>query len=82
MTEADGRWQLPITPGDSVFVIKPPHWITPPGTHGLPRFSYLHQPHGSPLSRRHAGVAPTGALPSSIDFGLTPRRKHPHLMRS
>lgn len=70
-TDADGRWRLPIAPGDSVFVIKPPNWDTAHSPHGLPRFSYLYQPLGSPLAHRHAGVAPTGSLPASIDFALT-----------
>ena len=25
-TDADGRWRLPVAEGDSLFVIKPPHW--------------------------------------------------------
>ena len=70
-TDADGRWRLPIAHGDSVFVVKPPHWSTPLGPHGLPRFSYLHQPLGSPTSHRYAGVTATGPLPESIDFALT-----------
>lgn len=70
-TDADGRWRLPITPGDSVFVIKPSNWSTPLNPHGLPRFSHLHQPLGSPVSHRHPGVASTGPLPASIDFALT-----------
>jgi hypothetical protein len=72
LTDADGRWRLPVADGESVFVIKPPHWTTPSGIGGVPRFSYLHHPQGSPkdISYRHAGVAPTGALPAGIDFPL------------
>ena len=62
-TDADGRWRLPIAHGDSVFVVKPPNWSTPLGPHSLPRFSYLHQPLGSPTSHRYAGVTATGPLP-------------------
>jgi len=71
-TDAEGRWQLPVTDGDSVFVIKPPHWGTPLAPGGVPRFSYLHQPRGSAkdIAWRHAGVAETGPLPPSIDFPL------------
>ena len=71
-TDADGRWQLPIVDGDSVFVIKPAHWATPLAPGGVPQFSYLHQPRGSPkdIAWRHAGVAETGPLPASIDFPL------------
>lgn len=73
LTDADGRWRLSLAEGDSVFVIKPPHWSTPVDLGGIPRFSYLHQPRGTPrdIETRHAGVAPTGALPDSIDFPLT-----------
>lgn len=28
-TDAEGRWALPVAPGDSVFVIKPAGWATP-----------------------------------------------------
>src|SRR5262245_13345521 len=71
LTDADGRWQLPLAEGDSVFVIKPPHWATPVDG-ALPRFSYLHQPRGTPagVHYRYPVVAPTHALPRSIDFPL------------
>ncbi len=71
-TAPDGSWRLPLAAGDSAFVVKPPHWATPTGAGGVPQFSYLHHPDGTPahLKVRHAGVASTGALPRSIDFGL------------
>ncbi len=72
-TDSDGRWSLPISPGDVVFVVKPSGFMTPldPATQ-LPRFSYIHAPDGSPsaLAFRFAGIAPTGNLPDSIDFAL------------
>ena len=74
-TGADGSWSLPVADGDSVFVIKPAGWALPvdPATN-LPQFAYVHAPDGSPdLGFRFAGVAPTGPLPASMDFGL--RRK-------
>jgi C terminal of Calcineurin-like phosphoesterase/Calcineurin-like phosphoesterase len=72
LTDSEGRWRLTVGEGDSVFVIKPPHWSTPVGKGGVPSFSHLHQPQGSPrdVSYRAAGVAPTGALPAAIDFPL------------
>ena len=72
-TDADGRWSLPVTPGDVIFVIKPRGFATPvnPVTQ-LPRFFYLHVPDGTPaaLGLRFAGVAPSGKLPEAIDFTL------------
>src|SRR5882762_2162331 len=47
-TDAEGRWRLPVSDGDSLFVIKPPHWGTRLGPGGVPQFSRLHQPKGSP----------------------------------
>ena len=82
-TDADGRWRLPVADGDSVFVIKPPHWSAPVGPGGVPQFSYLHQPDGSPKDLRyhHAGVSPTATLPRSIDFPLRRRRQKPRASR-
>lgn len=73
-TDADGRWQLVARDGDSIFVIKPAHWSAPLGRGGIPATSYLHQPAGTPpdLKLHYPGVAPTGPLPRSIDFALTP----------
>jgi len=72
-TDAAGRWSLPVASGDSLFVIKPPGWMTPvdPATQ-LPHFSYIHAPDGTPNpdDYRFAPLAPTGPLPSSIDFPL------------
>lgn len=71
-TDEDGRWQLALRDGDSVFVIKPSGWSTPLGPSGVPNFSYLHQPNGSPLGLNltYPGVAPTGSIPRGIDFPL------------
>lgn len=72
LTERDGSWSLPVESGDSLFVIKPPNWTTPHDASGLPLYSYLHQPEGSPVGAPSlfAGVEPTGPLPTSIDFPL------------
>ena len=73
LTDSEGRWRLPVADGDSVFVIKPPNWTTPAGPGGVPHFSHLHRPWGSPkdIPYRHAGIAPTGTLPATIDFPLS-----------
>jgi len=46
-----------------------------PLNHGnLPRFSYVHEPAGSP-GLRFGGVQPTGPLPQVIEFGLIPAER-------
>ena len=73
-TGSDGRYSLPVTPGQSIFVVKPAGLRLPidPATN-LVRHSYVHDPEGTPaaLGFRYAGLAPTGPLPASIDFELT-----------
>lgn len=69
VTDATGRYELPIDDDDGLFVIKPRGWQVPLGEHGLPRHYYLHKPAGSPPSK-YPGVAPTGVLPHEIDFAL------------
>ena len=73
-TDAKGRWQLPATDDCIFFVIKPSGWKTPLNDHRLPQFHYLHKPKGSP-KLRFLGVKPTGPLPRSIDFPLTPQKE-------
>ena len=59
-----------------LFVIKPRDWKPPVDDHRLPQFYYIHKPAGSPDdSFKFAGVEPTGPLPNSIDFPLTPIRE-------
>jgi len=80
VTDADGRWRLPLVPGESVFVIKPTGWALPadPATN-LPRFAYVYAPGGSPadIALRFHGLAPSGPLPPSIDFALRRQPEQP-----
>jgi hypothetical protein len=73
VTDADGRYSLPLPDEAAIFVVKPAGYMPPvdPTTH-LPRFYRLHQPQGSPaaLNLAFAGVAPTDPLPASLDFPL------------
>ena len=70
-TDAEGRWELPHDDDTIFFVIKPRGWTPPLNADKTPRFYYVHKPAGSPENLRHKGVAPTGDLPTSIDFALT-----------
>jgi calcineurin-like phosphoesterase family protein len=76
-TGPDGEWALPVEPGDSLFVIKPPQWTTRLSPSGLPQFSRPHDPEGSPraMGTRFPMVDPTGPLPDSIDFALRRREE-------
>ena len=73
VSDADGRYTLPLPEEAVIFVIKPAGFMPPvdPATN-LPRFYRLHQPDGSPasLNLTFAGVPPTGPLPPSVDFAL------------
>jgi hypothetical protein len=69
-TDKNGRYQLPIGEDNRIFVIKPAHYAVPVNENNLPIFYYNHKPKGSP-NLKYAGVAPTGPLPETIDFGLT-----------
>jgi C terminal of Calcineurin-like phosphoesterase/N terminal of Calcineurin-like phosphoesterase len=78
-TDSDGRYSLPIEDGMAVFVIKPSDTTVPLDTEtNLPRFSFVHQPEGTPpgLDLLYPGLAPTGPLPESVDFALV-RSKEP-----
>jgi hypothetical protein len=69
VTDAEGRWQLPVRDDCIFFVVKPRGWMTPVSSDELPRFYYIHKPSGSP-ELKFGGVSPTGALPASINFPL------------
>jgi hypothetical protein len=75
LTDAEGRYRLPVDDDTILFVIKPRGWMTPLSKDNLPRFYYIHKPKGSPPNYRYAGVPPTGPLPASVDFPLTPQRE-------
>ena len=69
-TDASGQYSLAVSDDTILFVIKPRGFMTPVDENRLPRFYYIHKPHGSPEGLKYAGIAPTGPLPESIDFPL------------
>ncbi len=73
-TGKDGRWTLPSGDDTGFFVIKPAGYMTPVNADMIPQHYYMHKPAGSP-PLEVAGVAPTGKLPTSIDFPLWPQQE-------
>lgn len=71
-TGADGKYTLPVGNDNIIFVIKPSGYNLPVNEKQLPLFYYIHKPQGSPIAVKYKGVAPTGALPKSVDFALLP----------
>ena len=80
-TDWRGRYRIPVGRDGVIFVIKPRGYATPLDENGLPRFYYLHKPHGSPEGLDFPGVEPSGPLPETIDFPLT-RRREPERFRA
>jgi 3',5'-cyclic AMP phosphodiesterase CpdA len=70
ITDKEGRYSLPVSDGNTLFVIKPTGYMTPVDQDFIPRFFYHHKPEGSPATFTYKGVAPTGDLPKSVDFPL------------
>ena len=72
-TDKMGGYELMVGDDTIIFVIKPRDWMTPIDEQNIPRFYYIHKPAGSPDEKfKFKGVKPTGPLPASIDFPLTP----------
>jgi 3',5'-cyclic AMP phosphodiesterase CpdA len=69
LTDAAGKYRLPVGNDDIVFVIKPAGYRLPLDEHNIPRAFYIHKPDGSP-AMRYEGVKPTGKLPKSVDFAV------------
>ena len=73
VTDADGRYSLPLPDEATIFVVKPAGYMPPVDPIArLPRFYRHHCPLGSPASLEltFAGLEPTGPLPASLDFPL------------
>lgn len=75
LTDANGRYELPVSDDQVIFVIKPADYGLPVDENNLPQFFYIHKPKGSPTTYKFKGVEPTGELPKSVDFGLLPGEK-------
>ena len=71
LTNKKGQYELPVQNDNIIFVIKPQGYSLPVDQDNHPKFYYIHKPNGSP-KLKYEGVAATGELPKSIDFGLKP----------
>ncbi|SMD43681.1 Predicted phosphohydrolases [Aquiflexum balticum DSM 16537] len=71
-TDKNGKYELPLAEDQTIFVIKPASHELPTDANNIPQFYYIHKPNGSPANMKYPGVAPTGKLPKSVDFGLLP----------
>lgn len=76
-TDAEGRYEIELAPGQILFISQPSGYTVPVDAHNLPLFYYTHQPDGTPTSVDGSEVdwqwqviEPTGPLPTSIDFPL------------
>jgi hypothetical protein len=74
VTDGNGRYELPIGNDHIVFVSKPSGYQVKINELNQPQYYYIHKPNGSP-EMKFKGVAPTGNLPASVDFPLTPREE-------
>lgn len=70
LTDKNGRYSLPITDGQTVFVIKPSGYGVPVNQNNLPQYYYQYKPNGSPADFKYKGTAPTGALAQEVNFAL------------
>ncbi|GGZ20670.1 hypothetical protein GCM10007049_11570 [Echinicola pacifica] len=73
-TDDKGRYELPVSDDQIVFVIKPAGYQAPVNEKNLPQYFYIHKPEGSP-ELDFEGVKPTGKLPKKLDFALVPMQE-------
>lgn len=73
LTDASGRYHLPVYDDMTVFVTKPRDWAVPLDENNIPQMAYHHKPAGSP-PLRFGGLPPTGPLPAAINFPMVPTR--------
>ncbi|WP_077690010.1 MULTISPECIES: calcineurin-like phosphoesterase C-terminal domain-containing protein [Nocardiopsis] len=66
-TDGEGRYRLPAFDNMTVSITQPSGYQVPMDEHNIPQFHYNHLPEGSP-ELRYGGIAPTGPLPSAVNF--------------
>lgn len=70
LTDANGRFSLPVSEPTIIFVTKPPDYSFPLNSTNYPLFYYIHCPKGSPTGLKYKGIDPTGKLPPLLYFPL------------
>lgn len=70
LTDESGLYTLPVSEGNTIFVIKPKGYRTAVNEDFIPLFYYHYKPDGSPDSLNYKGVSPTGTLPKTVNFAL------------
>ena len=68
-TDSEGRYRLPAFDNMTVFITQPDGYQVPVDEYNVPQFHYNHLPEGSP-DLEYGGIAPTGPLPSAVNFPL------------
>lgn len=74
LSDAAGSYELPAYDDMNLFVTKPPGYSVPVNDQMVPQFAYIHKVDGSP-DLRFGGIAPTGPLPSKINFPMVKTRQ-------
>jgi len=75
LTDNSGKYELPVTDDDIIFVIKPTGYRISDRKNVNSKFYYIYKPNGSPEAK-YSGVPPTGKLPKKIDFGLVQQQEN------
>lgn len=75
-TNGRGEYEISLAPESVLFITKPANFDVRLDEHNLPQNYYLHYPDGTPAVAdwQYDVIEPTGPLPASIDFALTPSK--------
>lgn len=73
-TNGRGEYQIELAPESILFMSKPAKFDVRVDENNLPQMYYLHYPEGTPAVAdwQYDVIQPTGPLPDSIDFALSP----------
>ncbi|MBB1150217.1 calcineurin-like phosphoesterase C-terminal domain-containing protein [Myroides sp. NP-2] len=76
LTDEQGKYELPLSDDNPIFVIKPTGYRFALDEYNLPKYYYMHKPKGAPKHLKYSGIAPTGKLPKEVNFGLLPQTEY------